>query len=117
MVETVRSLLADRYDDVSDIIRPPLIGAVPGDDLKPGSAYDFTPMVCAWIYRLIAPSDGYSVVSWEDLADRLDKNDELAANLGFDGDTSSEKTLRAQWQTRIRPGSVTTSGTWPQSAQ
>jgi len=103
-IEALRGELADRYDDVTDVIRPPLIDAVPEDDLKPGSDYDFTPMVCAWIYRLIAPSDGYSVVSWEQLAERLDNNDGLATSLGFDGETPSEKTLRTQWQTRVRPG-------------
>jgi len=103
-IEALRGELADRYDDVTDVIRPPLIDAVPEDDLKPGSDYDFKPMVCAWIYRLIAPSDGYSVVSWEDLADRLDNNDDLATNLGFGGETPSERTLREQWMTRVRPG-------------
>ena len=102
-IEALRRDLADRYDDIVDIIRPPLIDAVPENDLKPTSTYDFTPMVCAWIYRLIAPSDGYSVVSWEDLDGRLDEDDALATKLGFDGETPTEKTLRTRWQTRVRP--------------
>lgn len=52
-IEALRGELADRYDDVTDVIRPPLIDAVPEDDLKPGSDYDFKPMVCAWTLLLI----------------------------------------------------------------
>jgi hypothetical protein len=102
--EAARREVADNFDNVADVIIPPLIDAVSEDDLKPNSTYDLRSIVCAWIYRLIAPSDGYSLVSWEQLADRLDTDAELAASLGFDPDeTPSEKTLREQWQTRVRP--------------
>lgn len=104
--EAARREHADNYDNVADVIRVAFIDAVPEADLKPNSTYDFKPVVCAWIYRLIAPSDGYSLVSWEQLADRLDTDAELAASLGCDPDeTPSEKTLREQWQTRVRPAS------------
>lgn len=103
-LEALRRDLAHRYDYVSDVINPPLIDAVPDDDLKPNSTYDFKPVVCAWIYRLIAPSDGYSVVSWEDLADRLGSDPALATSFGFDPEeTPTERTLREQWMTRVRP--------------
>lgn len=102
-IKALQNKISDRCDDVADVIRPPLIDAVPQDDLKPRSKYDFKSMVCAWIYRLIAPSDGYSVVSWKDLAGRLNDNDDLAGNLGFGDDRPSEKTLRTQWQTRVLP--------------
>jgi len=103
-LEALRRDLAHRYDDVSDIINPPLIDAVPDDDLKSNSTYDFKPVVCAWIYRLIAPSDGYSVVSWKDLADRLGSDPTLATSFGFDPEeTPTERTLREQWMTRVRP--------------
>lgn len=103
-LELLRREFAERYDNVADVIRLAFIDIVSEDDLKPNSTYDFKPVVCAWIYRLIAPSDGYSLVSWERLADRLDTDAELAASLGFDPDeTPSEKTLREQWQTRVRP--------------
>jgi hypothetical protein len=104
LCEAARREVADNFDNVANVINPPVIDAVSEDDLKPNSTYNFRPVVCAWIYRLIAPSDGYSVVSWEQLADRLDTDGELAASLGFDPDeTPSEKTLREQWQTRVRP--------------
>ena len=102
--EAARREVADDFDNVADVINPLVIDAASEDDLKPHSTYDFRPVVCAWIYRLIAPSDGYSVVSWEQLADRLDTDVELAASLGFDpNETPGEKTLREQWLTRVRP--------------
>ncbi|MDQ2050758.1 transposase [Natronolimnohabitans sp. A-GB9] len=104
-LEKVDKLLAQRYDGVEDLLTPVLIDWVGKDNQKPNSHYDFGPMISAWAYRLIAPSEGYSLVSWEQLEGRLDSNPRLAEKLGFDpDDTPSEKTLRTQWWSRVRPG-------------
>ncbi|MDL0125902.1 hypothetical protein PNQ92_10845 [Halobacterium salinarum] len=100
----LQDILSERYDTVSDMLHPATLDATHGDDLKPDADFDFRPMVAAWIYRFIAPSDGYSKVSWEQLAEKLDKNAAFAENLGFDADdTPSEKTLRGHWRTRVLP--------------
>jgi len=103
---------SEQFNDVSDILTSPLVDAMPDDDLKPSSDYDLRPMVAAWVYRLVAPSEGYPLVSWEQLADRLDDDPDLAETLGFDPDqTPSERTLRTQWWTRASL-TACTSATW-----
>jgi hypothetical protein len=81
LLEEAAEKVAEQYDDVADILTSPLVDAMPDDDLKPNSGYDLRPVVAAWIYRLVAPSEGYSLVSWEQLADRLDCAPGTAAEL------------------------------------
>lgn len=90
------------FERVEDLIERHLIDVTAKDDLKQHSTYDLRPMCCAWVYRLVAASDGYSVVSWTELADRLE-DDEIAESLGFGDERPSAKTLRTQWNTRVRP--------------
>lgn len=93
----------DAHDGVEELCGFPMIEFVPDDDLKPDSYYDFDPIVAAWTYRLIGPSDGYSQVSWKQLETKLE-NDAFASEIGFTpGDTPSEKTLRESWWNRVRP--------------
>jgi len=103
LLEEATEKVAEQFDDVSDILTSPLVDAMPDDDLKPNSDYGLRSMVAAWMYRLVAPSEGYSLVSWEQFADRLDDDPDLAETLGFDPDqTPTERTLRTQWWTRVR---------------
>ncbi len=103
LLEEATEVVAEQFDDVADVLTSPLVDAMPDDDLKPNSKYDLKPMVAAWMYRLVVPSEGYSLVSWEQLANRLDDDPDLAETLGFDPDqTPSERTLRTQWWTRVR---------------
>lgn len=103
LLEAGRKRVAEEVDSLPSVIAAGVHDVTSEDDLKPNSDYDLKPMVRAWVYRLIAPSEGYSKVSWGDLAGRLDADDELAARLGFDPETTpSAKTLRVQWMTRVR---------------
>lgn len=59
------------YAGVVHICKPALIDADTAADQYHNARYDFGSVVGAWVYRLIAPSKGYSVMSWRQLADAL----------------------------------------------
>ncbi|AFH22008.1 hypothetical protein OSG_eHP14_00140 [environmental Halophage eHP-14] len=102
-LDKLDSQLKQKYDGVEDLCNFALIDAIYEDDLYEDANYDFQRMAAAWLFRLIAPSDGYSMMSWAQLADALE-DDEVAEKLGFEpGNTPSEKTLRTHWWTRVRP--------------
>lgn len=103
-IEEVRQLQADRYDAVGDVLHHTFLDVVPGeDDLYSKSPYPIRAMANTWVYRLVAPSDGYSVVSWEQLEGRLTDPD-FAERLKFDPEnTPAERTLRKHWWDRVRP--------------
>lgn len=102
-LKELRQLQADRYDAVVDVLHHTFLDVVPeDDDLYSKSPYPIRPMAKAWVYRLVAPSDGYSVVSWEQLEERLAEPG-FAEKLKFNPEnTPSERTLREHWWDRVR---------------
>jgi len=96
-------LLAARYDTVLDVLEVKFLDVFPdADDQYENTPYDLRSMANIWVYRLVAPSEGYSTVSWEQLEKRL-KDPEFAEALKFDPDnTPSERTLRDHWSDRVR---------------
>ncbi len=102
-LEEARQIQAEKYDRVDQVLNNKFLDVVSDDDLYDNAEYELPTMVAAWVYRLIAPSDGYSVVSWTQLEERLE-DEEIASNLGFDPDkTPSERTLRKHWWDRVLP--------------
>lgn len=89
------------YAGVVHICKPALIDAETAADQYHNARYEFGSVVGAWVYRLIAPSKGYSVMSWRQLADALE-NRVVAKKLGFTpGQTPSARTLREQYSNRV----------------
>jgi len=100
----VRDLLSERHDSVADVLGTTFLDVVPDrDDRYSNSPYDIRSMSNAWVYRLVAPSNGYSVMSWEQLEERLE-DPKIAEQLRFAPDkTPSERTLRENWWDRVGP--------------
>jgi len=103
-IEEVVELQSQRYDTVAEVLHHYFLDVVPGgDDLYSKSPFTIRSMANIWVYRLVAPSEGYSMVSWEQLEDSLDDS-EFAEMLKFDpSNTPSERTMREQWWDRVRP--------------
>jgi len=83
-IKALNEAMKHKFDTVGDVIGLTFLDVLPEDDLKPGSKYDLREMTAAWVYRLIAPSDGYSTVSWTDLSDRIRDDDDLGSLVDAD---------------------------------
>ncbi|WJK64797.1 transposase [Halobacterium salinarum] len=100
-IDEVQSLLADRYERLSEVIGTSIHDVFPDDDTYSWSKYDARHVVRGFVYAITSPE----IENFDQLARRLQTHPQEAQDLGFTpGETPSRQTLRDSWHDRFQTG-------------
>jgi hypothetical protein len=97
----LETLLADRYDTLTEVIGATIHDVFPEDDTYSWSNFDAVHVVRGFVYAITSPG----IENFDQLARRLETHLQEARDLGFSpGETPSRQTFRDSWNDRFRPG-------------